>query len=213
MKALVFVLVSCVALIANGEEDREYELLIVNQTEAQTLSLPLAATHDSSVSLFQEKELASREVRALSEQGSYLPLEKALNQSGKNVSVTRGSAPIRPGKTMLLRLFPDAGQTKVSLLAKLMTTNDAFLGLAGESLPENGSREIVAPVFSSGTQVRNERCEFIPGSPRNHPGHSLDLQPPVPIFPLTGLSGVGDLDPKVYGWSKGVAVIQITRRH
>lgn len=212
MKHLLLILVTLSAATSVfAEEDREYELFILNQTDAQSFSLPLAVTHNASFSLFREKELASKPIVELAEQGHYLPLERFVRESLANASVTRGTAPVRPGKTMLIRLYPDPGQTHVTLLAKLLTTNDAFLGLGGEALPESGSREIIVPVFSSGTQIQNEQCAFIPGTPCNNSDKSNPLSPPSTIYSLPGLRGVGDLDAKLYGWSRGAALVRITR--
>lgn len=189
----------------------EYEIKILNRSQGQPLTTPLAITHGDDVRLFEVGQPAPREIWELAEDGRTNLLERKLKTSGKNLTTQLGDSAVLPGKTLSLTVVTRAGETRLSLISMLGTTNDGFTGLQGVLLPASGSITLTPPVFSAGSEENNELCAFIPGPPcNNHDARKPEGAVGYVNF-HRGIRGVGDLDPAKYGWVNSVAEITLTR--
>jgi hypothetical protein len=97
---------------------------------------------------------------------------------------------------------------RLSVVTMLVNTNDAFTGL--DSLRLHGDRIVRSRrAYDAGSERNNELAAFIPGPCCGNPfvrdpeGELIRRHP--------GITGVGDLDPAVYGWEEPVAKITIER--
>ncbi|MDX1700343.1 MAG: spondin domain-containing protein, partial [Melioribacteraceae bacterium] len=98
---------------------------------------------------------------------------------------------------------------RLSLIAMLVNTNDAFVAINGARLPLRGSKEYYLRVYDAGTEKNTELKSDIPGPCC---GNGMVRVPTKERIRLhKGIKGTGDLDPSVYGWGKMVAKIKITR--
>jgi hypothetical protein len=84
----------------------------------------------------------------------------------------------------------------------LVNTNDAFTGL--DSLRVHGKGAVIdAIAYDAGSERNNKLAAFIPGPCCNKP-FVRDPEGAL-IRPHDGITGIGDLDPAVYGWPEPAA--------
>jgi hypothetical protein len=97
---------------------------------------------------------------------------------------------------------------RLTVLTMLVNTNDAFTGL--DSLRVGGHDDTLSTrAYDAGSEANNEDEDFIPGPCCNHP---FVRDPEGALIRMHGgITGVGDLDPAVYGWRGAVARIAIER--
>ena len=110
---------------------------------------------------------------------------------------------------------------KLSLATMLICTNDGFLGLDAVELPQHGSSTFMLNGYDAGTENNTERLTDIvdPCSsplgpifiPRDGMNNNPSTDPPERIQHHPGITGNGDLDPNVYGWTNPVAMVKVTR--
>jgi len=90
----------------------------------------------------------------------------------------------------------------------LVNTNDAFTGLDSRQLVGQGA-VLYKMAYDAGSERNNELKGYIPGPCCGNPfvrdpeGELIRMHP--------GITGVGELDPAVYGWTGPVAKITIER--
>ncbi len=109
--------------------------------------------------------------------------------------------------------------TRLSLVVMLICTNDGFVGLDGVKLPDGFKpRTFYAGDYDAGTEANDELftsmvdpCGGIGPLAVGPDGLNDRSATSDVIAPHPGISGVGDLDPTVYGWTKPVAKITVQR--
>jgi hypothetical protein len=105
----------------------------------------------------------------------------------------------------------------ISLAGMLVSTNDAFVGLDGYTLPFglfNSLKDtsIDAPAFDAGSEANTESCAHIPGPPCGSPGVRVTDGAEGFVHVHRGIQGVGELDASTKDWRNPVARISIERK-
>ena len=90
----------------------------------------------------------------------------------------------------------------------LVNTNDAFTGLDALRLGGRGAT-LERMAYDAGSERNNELRGFTPGPCCNHP-FVRDPEGEL-IRPHQGITGIGELDPALYGWEDPVARFTIQR--
>ena len=212
----VLVLIGAVAVpaIAAPEEGtggvQRWQVTVENLTPpgSQPLSPPLVVVHSPRADVWSAGSIANHGVAALAEDANNAPLEEVLPEvPGVATVFTVEGGPIAPGESRSFGVETPRF-ARVSLLSMLVNTNDAFTGL--DSLQVRGTGTVVETVaYDGGSERNNELAGFIPGPCCNNP-FVRDPEGAL-IRPHEGITGVGDLDPAVFGWSEPVARTTITR--
>jgi hypothetical protein len=211
--AVLAILCTAALLIpaASGSESRsrEWRVTITNLTPAgsQPLSPPLFAVHSNRADVWSVGEIANHGVAAIAEDANNAPLESALagNPNVRDV-FTGAGGPIMPGTSRTYMVETSGRFNRLTVLTMLVNTNDAFTGL--DSLRAHGhGATLNRRAYDGGSERNNEDADFIPGPCCNHP-FVRDPEGAV-IRPHGGITGIGDLDPAVYGWSEPAARIRI----
>jgi hypothetical protein len=97
---------------------------------------------------------------------------------------------------------------RLSVLTMLVNTNDALTGLDSLRLGGHGDT-LRTRAYDAGSEANNEDAGFIPGPCCNHP---FVRAPEGALIRMhAGITGVGDLNPAVFGWTVPVARIAIVR--
>jgi hypothetical protein len=198
--------------------DRSYEITVQNLTGGQPLSPPLLVAHNRRADLWSRGEVASHAVAAVAEDANNaVPLELAgkirgigAGATGVDVGAT-DPAPIGPGASQTYRLDVKGYYGKLSVLAMLVNTNDAFTGLDSVRLPRRlgATRSHYRIAYDAGSEKNNEGAKYIPGPVGGNPfvrdpeGNVIRAHP--------GVKGGADLDPQVHSVSGKVAKISVTR--
>jgi len=200
--------------IATTDDDARFIVTITNLTQGQIFTPIVAASHKSSVKLFELGEPASEPLEILAEAGDTGPLKTMLGQSAAVLDIADSGAPLPPGASTTLSLATRGRFTFVSVAAMLVPTNDAFFALNGVEGPEG--RDVLtrySPAYDAGTEVNDELCSHIPGPPFACTGEGFNpargADNFVHIHP--GIHGIGNLAAARYDWRNPVARIVIRR--
>ena len=212
----VLVLASAVAFSvpANGSsirQSRSWNVTITNLTPtgSQPLSPPLVVVHSRRADVWSLGRIANHGVAAIAEDADNSVLESALLmlQGVRSVRTVPGG-PIPPGASRTFPVESNDRADRLSILTMLVNTNDAFTGLDALHLRGRGAT-LRTRAYDAGSEVNNERATHIPGPCCNN--RFVRAPEGAVIRMHGGITGVGDLNPAVYGWSNPVARIRIAR--
>jgi hypothetical protein len=195
--------------------DPLYQVTLKNLTPdngdgaSQVFSPPVLATHSRKLRVPDVGDYASPELAALAEDGLTDPLVNWAQSTGFAAEVLTGTAPIFPGAEATYEIGTKFGARRLSLATMLVNTNDGFTGVSALRLPLGGRARWYLDAYDAGSEETTELAAHIPGPCCGSHGVGVDTH--ERIRPHAGILGVGDLDPKVYGWSDPVAMLEITR--
>jgi spondin N len=217
MRRMVLSLVTAIAVggvlaaPAMADSAKRWSVTVENLTPAgsQPLSPPLFAVHSRRVDVWSVGELASHAVAAIAEDANNGPLETALDGDARVLDAFTGAGgPIPPGTSRTFELESTGRFDRLSVVTMLVNTNDAFTGLDSLKL-RGGGDTLVRMAYDAGSERNNELKAFIPGPCCGNPF----VRDPegAPIRPHPGITGAGELDPAVYGWTGPAARISIQR--
>jgi Spondin_N len=213
---IALVLVGVIAVPAGAAPgdaggSQRWQVTVENLTPAgsQPLSPPLVVVHSARADVWSVGAIANHGVAAIAEDANNAPLEEALPEvSGVADVFTVPGGPIPSGASRSFEVETGGSFQRLSLLTMLVNTNDAFTGL--DSLRVHGLGTAVETMaYDAGSERNNELAGFIPGPCCNNP-FVRDPEGAL-IGPHAGITGVGDLDPAVFGWPEPVARITIAR--
>jgi hypothetical protein len=223
-----------------GNELRTYRITLVNLTDGQPFSPPVAATHDRSMRMFQVGHLASDELAAIAQAGDPGPMFDLFNNSDEVTDAFNVGRPLtRVGKvadpdgpggmdpfvdTATFELMAEPGD-RLSLATMLICTNDGFLGLDAVRLPSHGARAFLINGYDAGREQNTELSEHLvdpcsalgPAKLEGDDNGNLDsgpgvsTVPPVRIHHHPNIQGGGDLSRALHGWRDPVAVAVVSR--
>ncbi len=202
--------------LAKGNSYAEFEITLENLSPAtgpgasQPFSPPVIATHTPLFHIFKMHRFASDELRQVAEDAVNAPMLNMLNDSKFVYDIVEGSSgPIFPGTMQKFTIKTKLPFKKLSLVTMLVNTNDAFTGIDGARLPLWGSRMYYLKAFDAGTEKNTELKANIPGPCCGSPHVRVPTHQRIKTH--SGIQGIGDLDPAVFGWDNPVAKLTITR--
>jgi hypothetical protein len=190
---------------------RTWRVTVENLTPAgsQPLSPPLFVVHGKRVDVWSVGEIANHGVAAIAEDANNSVLESALpSLPGVRDVFTGAGGPIPSGTSQSYVVEANGAHDRLTLLTMLVNTNDAFTGLDSLRFRNQGTM-VFRMAYDAGSERNNELASHIPGPCCNNP-FVRDPEGAL-IAPHTGITGVGDLDPAVYGWTEPVVKITVER--
>ncbi len=214
-------LIALLALLAGGvlsadgnDEEMKVEVSITNLTRGQILSPVFVARHDSGAgSLYALGQPASEALAKMAEDAdsSGLNAEWDPETNGNVVeamNVALSDGPIYPGDTVTMNFDIDDGNSEMSFVSMLVSTNDAFIGANGLDLSK--SRTIYLNAYDSGTEANSEDCAYIPGPPCGKHAHD-PADPEGFVHVHAGVHGGtdSDLDPAMHDWHNPTARLTV----
>jgi hypothetical protein len=208
-----------------------YRVTVENLTRGQALTAPLIATHRGAVRLYRLRRPASLEIQSLAENGDGVSLLTALSLDGRVEDVATGPAGAivpgsDPGATLLassanILMGADRRAKFVSMVSKLVCTNDGFTGLSRVRLPANGVKVYFPDVYDAGVELNTEdyadlipTCQSLMGVASSDGGAVVSdpaLAQGERIAVHSGVQGGNDLLPATHGWSDPHVRVTITR--
>lgn len=203
----------------NDKRKVEYEVTVTNITRGagtdsgQILNGLVVATHNSDFDLFTLGQAASGELAALAEDADTSLLVPALSGNSNVKDVLEHVGGILPGESASVKITADRQHRFLSLASMLVTTNDAFAGLNGVSLPAR-SGEFFAVAYDAGSEANTESCEHIPGPPCGNGGVRVTDGAEGYVSVHSGIHGIGsplEILPEDRDWRNPVAWITIKR--
>jgi hypothetical protein len=216
----------------DGDELRTYRVTLVNLTDGQPFSPPVAATHDRDMRMFQVGRLASDELAAIAQAGNQAPMFNLFNNADDVTDAVDVGAPLtRVGTvvgsfvdTATFEIDAERGD-RLSFATMLICTNDGFLGLDAVRLPSHGARAFLINGYDAGRENNTQDSEHLvdpcsdlgpvplPGDPDgNQDTGDVLTDPPMRIHHHPNIQGdVGELSPEAHGWRDPVAVAVVSR--
>ncbi len=220
----------CIALIANSVHAVDFSVRIVNLTNGIYYTPFLVAAHPEGSSLFASGQAASASLQAMAEGGDISGLVADLTALNATIVENPAGGLLAPTESTTADLNTDGtDNVRLSVVAMLLPTNDAFMGLNAVSIPtEPGTYVFNVPAYDAGTEANDEivnggGAPGVAGIPAA-PGGSgtgasgaagADNNPTVHIHRNTlgdtdPTGGVSDLDVTVHRWLNPVARVIVT---
>ncbi|GIU36531.1 hypothetical protein TUM3794_05760 [Shewanella colwelliana] len=218
------------SLISTSAMAAELEIRINNLTHGNHFTPVLLAAHDGDTHLFNVGEMASSSLQKMAEGGDIADLV-TLVESANGVTVSNPAAGLMaPGQTVEGIMLNSQTLTHLSIVAMILPTNDAFIGLDAWEIPTTpGTYTINLNGYDAGTEANDEVVNGggMPGAPgipatpggdggANATGVSdMSSNDKVHIHPgvlgdtdVNG--GMSDLDSRIHRWLNPVARVVVT---
>ncbi len=209
--------------VAFAKKPIEYKITVTNLTKGQYFTPVLGVNHNDALRLFEVGQPVSPELETLAEEGNSGPLKASLDADPRVSQTVTSAGLLGPGQSVTIILSEkNKKKDRLSLVAMLTPTNDAFMALNGVSPPGKGigfSVTYYALAYDAGGEENDELCVSIPGpqvleddleecsflggvDAGNGEGF---------IFVHAGIHDVGDLKSENRDWRNPVAKIVIER--
>lgn len=205
--------------VALAQPAVEYEVEITNITPGQTFTPQLVVTHPRSVSLFSLGDEASEELEILAEDGATGPAAAALE--GVAMDIQTIGALLPPGESAYVTVVAHPAQSRLTVAAMMIPTNDSFMALNSVPLPRRGASVHMVPGYDAGTEYNDQSCQHIPGPQCNFVGEGFSEEEGEGYVHIgNGFHDLGEVDnegfdilsPQVYDWRNSVARITVRRK-
>ncbi|WP_368881122.1 spondin domain-containing protein [Shewanella algae] len=208
----------------------QLEISINNLTHGNHFTPLLIAAHDGNSHLFQAGEPASSALQKMAEGGDISELQLAVTANNGVIVANPAAGLLAPGAKVEKVMLDSGALTHLSLVAMLLPTNDAFVGLDGWEIPSTpGSYTLYLNAYDAGTEANDEQitgggAPGVPGIPaapdgmggQNSTGVMDDSSNDrVHIHPgLLGDTdpngGISDVDSRIHRWLNPVAALIVT---
>jgi hypothetical protein len=207
---------------AQGMSATDTVRVTITNTTTQPVSAPLLVSHDGSFAPFYVGEAASAELALLAEDGSAAELAEVARAAEGVHGVVVGDGGLPPGASITLEVAAGEGAV-LTLITMLVTTNDAIVvwgAYAHDGMMAMGDAMMgmqgvkndgIVRVYDAGTEANTELCAHIPGPPCGNKGERVTEGAEGAVGPHGGILGVGDLDPRMYGWLHPVLEVSVER--
>lgn len=208
----------------------QLEISINNLTHGNHFTPLLIAAHDGNSHLFQAGEPASSALQKMAEGGDISELQQAVTANNGVIVANPAAGLLAPGAKVEKVMLDSGALTHLSLVAMLLPTNDAFVGLDGWEIPSTpGNYTLYLNAYDAGTEANDEQitgggAPGVPGIPAApdgmggqngtgvmddssndrvhiHPGQLGDTDPN---------GGISDVDSRIHRWLNPVAALIVT---
>ncbi len=218
---------------AGATSAADFNVRIINLTNGITFTPFLVAAHTDSDSLFIIGQPASANLQAMAEGGDISGLVSDMQAVGATVGENPAGGLLGPAASTNVDLNTDGtSNVRLSIVAMLLPTNDAFAGLNAITIPTTpGTYTYNLPAYDSGTEANDELitgggAPGVAGIPADPGGMSgtggsgaamADANPNVHIHRNTlgdtdNAAGASDLDSRVHRWLNPVVRVVVTVR-
>lgn len=224
------------ALIAAGSlgsglvSAQDVTVTITNLTHATYFTPLLIAAHDNQSHLFQAGTAASTHLQAMAEGGDIAGLETDLLAIGADVASNPAGGVLAPGASTSANLDSSRTNSRLSLVAMLVPTNDGFVGLDSLAIPRRpGTYTYHLNAYDAGTEANDEiinggGAPGVPGIPVDPGAHggtgatgviATEFNTTVHIHrgilgDTDPAGGMSDLDSRIHGWDNPIAKLVVT---
>lgn len=230
MNKLITALITAGSLGSGLVSAQDLTVTITNLTHGTYFTPLLIAAHDNQTHLFQPGTAASMHLQAMAEGGNIAGLETDLLAIGANVVSNPAGGVLAPGASVSADLVSNPHNSRLSLTAMLVPTNDGFVGLDALTIPKTpGSYTYYLNAYDAGTEANDEVINGggapgtpgVPGDPGGNGGtgatgviateHNTHVHIHRGILGDTDpTGGMSDLDSRIHGWDNPIAKLVIT---
>ena len=209
----------------------DFDVTITNLTNGIYFTPFLVAAHPAGTTLFATGQPASANLQAMAEGGDISGLEADVNGLGATVVANPAGGLLGPTGSTTFNMNTDGtSNDRLSAVAMLLPTNDAFAGLNAIEIPtEPGTYTFDVPAYDAGTEANDEILNGggmpgTPGMPADPGGlagtgatgaAAADVNPNVHIHrgslgDTDAAAGTSDLDSRVHRWLNPVIRVTVT---
>jgi hypothetical protein len=208
----------------------QIEVSLVNLTHGNHFTPVLVAAHDGASHLFQVGQTATPALQKMAEGGAIADLDTAVMGGGGVTLANPAAGLLAPGANFEGAMLDTLSQTHLSVVAMVLPTNDAFIGLDGWKIPtEAGTYTVYLNAYDAGTEANDEIINGggmpgvagIPAAPGGNGGANgtgvmdgstnanVHIHPGV-LGDTDTAGGASDLDSRIHRWLNPVAKLVIT---
>jgi len=209
----------------------DFDLEITNLTNSIYFTPFLVAAHPEGNNLFVAGQPASANLQAMAEGGDTAGLEADVTALGATIVANPAAGIFGPASSVSFNMNTDGtANDRLSIVAMLLPTNDAFAGLNAIEIPATpGSYTFNVNAYDAGTEANDELltgggapgAPGMPGDPSGLAGTGgtgaagADANPNVHIHrgslgDTDATGGTSDLDSTVHRWLNPVIRVTIT---
>lgn len=165
----------------------DFDVEIVNLTRGSWFTPFLVAAHADSASLFTTGAPASASLQAMAEGGDISGLQADVEALNATIAANPAGGLLAPGARTTASLNTDDApdNTRLSIVAMILPSNDGFMGLNSVEIPSEPGRYVFnVNAYDSGTEGNDEVVGS--GAP-GEPGYPA----PPPVLAASGSGGSG----------------------
>ena len=151
---------------SSNSQPKTFEITLTNLTTGQPLSPPLAMLHSGDYQPFVPGEAASTALERLAEGGDNSQLLAEIRNNAAVLASQAASAAVAPGASASFSLSAWVDAPRLSVLAMLVNSNDAFAALRDvdlSGLAAGGEMVYTGLAYDAGTEANSETAASIPG--------------------------------------------------
>ncbi|MDJ0917902.1 MAG: spondin domain-containing protein [Woeseiaceae bacterium] len=232
-RALIAAALAASALAPTAADATDFDVEITNLTNGIYFTPFLAAAHPAGTNLFVVGQPASANLQAMAEGGSIDGLVADVTALGATFVANPAAGLLPPATSTTFNLNTDGTTNdRLTIVAMLLPTNDAFAGLNAIEIPtEPGTYVYDVPAYDAGTEANDERltgggAPGAPGMPADPGGltgtdgtgaAAADTNTNVHIHrgalgDSDATGGSSDLDNRVHRWLNPVVRVTLTVR-
>ena len=137
----------------------DFSVEITNLTRGSYFTPFLVAAHADSARLFMAGEPASTSLQAMAEGGDISGLQADVEALNATVVTNPAGGLLAPGDRTTAQLNTDAApdNTRLSIVAMILPSNDGFMGLNAIEIPTEPGRYVYSVnAYDSGTEANDE---------------------------------------------------------
>ncbi len=217
-------------LAAPLAQARSVDVEITNLTSALFFTPLLVTAHQAGLDFFETGQPASMPLQAMAEGGDISGLSQLAMEAGASHAVNPAAGLLAPGQQVLVTGLDIDHRYMLSVVAMLLPTNDAFLGLDSWKIPKkHGRYTLYLNAYDAGTEINDEvitgggapGVAGIPADPGGYAGTGamgVTLHEPNAtvhihrgnVGDLNPVGGPSDLDAGVHRWLNPVAKVVVS---
>ncbi len=227
------VFIAALVFISHTAIATDFNVRIVNLTNGFWFTPLLVTAHPDGTSLFSAGQPASASLQAMAEGGDFAGLVTDMQGMGATLAENPANGLLAPATSTNADLNTDGtSNALLSVVAMMLPTNDAFIGLNSVPIPTTpGTYMFDVPAYDAGTEANDELITGggapgvagIPADPGGAAGvggsgaATADANPNVHIHrnalgDTNATGGISDLDSRVHRWLNPVARVIVTVR-
>ncbi|WP_065204650.1 spondin domain-containing protein [Shewanella woodyi] len=207
----------------------ELEISITNLTQGNHFTPILITAHDNTSHQFQAGEMASPALQKMAEGGDIADLMAAATGNNELTVGNPTEGLLAPGGKVNEIMLDTQSMTHLSIVAMVLPTNDAFIGLDAWEIPTTpGTYTINVNAYDAGTEANDEIVNGggMPGAPGIPAAPGMDAgmngtgvsdtstNDKVHIHPgvlgdMDEAGGISDLDSRIHRWLNPVARVVV----
>jgi hypothetical protein len=230
-KALLAAAVAASLSAASAANATDFDVQITNLTNGIYFTPLLATAHPAGNNLFTTGQAASANLQAMAEGGDIAGLSADVTALGATVVENPAGGLLAPAMSTTFNMNTDGtANDRLSIVAMLLPTNDAFAGLNAIEIPSTpGTYSFYVPAYDAGTEANDEQltgggapgAAGMPGDPGGLAGTNgtgaaaVDANTNVHIHrgslgDTDMAGGSSDLDSRVHRWLNPVIRVTVT---